>query len=155
MSNNFDIVKLIEKSPNTRLTKEYENKILSKIKKRFSLSHQQLFVSIFYCSLNYHPKNDFVIEFDNIWKWVGLDRRDQSKKILEKFFIQDVDYKIIEKPDPPIYGACANKEKILLNINTYKKFCLKVNTKKSDEIQDLYVKSMDLLLESWTKKAMN
>jgi len=33
--------------------------------------------------LNYHSKNDFVVDFDNIWKWVGFSRKDPAKRLLE------------------------------------------------------------------------
>lgn len=40
-----------------------------------------------------------------------------------------------------------NKETILMNINTFKKFCLKVGTKKADEIHDYYIKLEEILHE--------
>ena len=36
-----------------------------------------------------------------------------------------------------------NKEQILMNINTFKKLCLKAGTKKADEIHDYYIKNGD------------
>ena len=38
-------------------------------------------------------KKDFVIDFDTVWKWVGFMRKDSAKKVLEKHFVSDVDYK--------------------------------------------------------------
>ena len=65
--------------------KFYENKLLNKIKDNFTDSQQQLFVSSFYCFLNYDSKKDFIIDFDNIWKWVGFTRKDSAKKIRKTF----------------------------------------------------------------------
>jgi hypothetical protein len=45
-------------------------------------------------------------------------------------------------------GAGFNKETILLTINTFKKFCLKANTKKADEIHDYYLKLEELMHET-------
>ena len=41
-----------------------------------------------------------------------------------------------------------SSEKILLTVNTFKKFCLKSNTKKADEIHDYYIKLEELLQET-------
>ena len=40
-----------------------------------------------------------------------------------------------------------NKETIMLNIETFKKFCLKAGTKKADEIHEYYIKMEELLHE--------
>ena len=158
---NLNIAHLIEKNSITRLTKDYENKLLMKIKENFNDNQQQLFVASFYCFLNYDKKNDFVIDFDNVWKWLGYTRKSDGKRILEKFFTKDVDYKV-EKAAPPISvaafkgdnppknlgGAGLNKETIMLNINTFKKFCLKAGTKKADEVHDYYIKLEELLQET-------
>ena len=52
-----------------------------------------------------------------------------------KNFLVDLDYKVLL---PQMEGqknqGGNNKETILLNINTFKKFCLKAGSKKADEI---------------------
>jgi hypothetical protein len=40
------------------------------------------------------------------------------------------------------------EEQILMTINTFKKFCMKANTQKADEIHDYYIKLEELLLET-------
>ena len=154
MQENLNIADLIEKNSITRLSKNYENSFLIKIKENFNENQQQLFVASFYCFLNYNSKEDFVIDFDNVWKWLGFSRKDNSKRLLEKFFTKDIDYKI-EKSAPPRRGAVLdtvnggqNKEKIMLTVNTFKKFCLKAGTKKADEVHDYYIKLEELLHET-------
>ena len=92
---------------------------------------------------------------------MGFTRKDNSKRLLEKFFTIDIDYKVI-KAAPLIGGAAfdgdiqvknfggagLNKETIMLNINTFKKFCLKADTKKADEVHDYYIKLEELLQET-------
>lgn len=160
--NNLNIIQLIEKNPITRLsTKEYTNKFINKIKNNFTETQQQLFSSSFYCYLNYNSKKDFIIDFDTIWKWVGFSRKDSAKKILDKHFTINIDYEVI-KPAPQVGGAGfnlnkesknmgglgMNKEQIMLAVNTFKKICLKANTKKADEIHDYYIKLEELLHET-------
>ena len=75
----LNIVELIEKNPIVRLSNEYNNKLINKIKENFTGFEQQLFVSSFYCYLNYDKNIDFIIYLDDIWKWLGF-----SQKIIAK-----------------------------------------------------------------------
>lgn len=146
----LDIIALIEKNPVTKLSNTYNNKLVSKIKDNFTETQQQLFLSSFYCYLNYDAKNDFVVDLDNIWKWLGFNQKYNAKYCLEKNFTINNDYKIIA-PEPS--GAKKhmrgghNKETIMLNVNTFKKFCLKAGTKKADEIHDYFLKLEEILQE--------
>jgi hypothetical protein len=45
----LNIVELIEKNPITRLSQEYNGRLLNKIQQSFAEFEQQLFVSSFYC----------------------------------------------------------------------------------------------------------
>jgi len=235
--NKFNIVNLIEKNSITRLNKDYESKLVNKIKTVFTNKEQQIFLASFYCYLKYDSNKDFVIAFDNVWKWCGFTRKDHAKTLLEKYFTKDTDYKIyynnmtenntkttVDKLAPANSGAslsnCVtdnsllsnqkdevisklplteeykklcksnkktlveicrnkelkisgtkdeiikrilgydekdkneqihggqNKEKIMLNVNTFKKFCLKAQTEKADEIHNYYIKLESVLQET-------
>lgn len=63
-----------------------------------------MFLSSFYCYLNYDKEQDFVIKLNDIWKWLGFSRIDLCKRVLEKHFVKDIDYKI-EKAAPQVGGA--------------------------------------------------
>ncbi len=52
----LDIVKLIDKHPLVKLTGNYQNKLLNKIKETFNESQQQLFIGSFYSYLNHDAK---------------------------------------------------------------------------------------------------
>ena len=60
----LNIVELIENNPITKLSSDYNVKLLQKIKEQFTDFEQQLFLSSFYCYLNHHPTNDFVIDLE-------------------------------------------------------------------------------------------
>lgn len=155
----LNIVELIETNPITKLSKDYNIKLLVKIKQNFTQFEQQVFLSSFYCYLNCDPINDYVIDLDNIWKWIGFSYKHKAKILLEKLFVINKDYKVLlnhevkqkntennnEKKDN---RGGQNKEFIMLNINTFKKFCLKAGTTKADEIHDYYFKLEELLQES-------
>ena len=153
----LNIVELIEKNAMTRLSKDYENRLLMKIKDNFTDKQQQLFVASFYCYINYDSKKEFIIDFDNVWKWMGFTRKDNAKTCLEKHFTNDIDYQV-KKAAPatsgaPFGGAGLNKEQIMLTINTFKKFCMKANTKKADEIHEYYIKLEELLQETLNEES--
>ena len=139
----IDIVTLIENNPVTKLSKDYNVKLLVKIKEQFTNFEQQLFLSSFYCYLNFDPVKEFVIDLDNIWKWLGFSQKINAKTLLEKQFVIDKDYikslLLQQKQTAHVKGG-HNKEIFMLNIDTFKKFCLKAGTKKADEIHDYYMK---------------
>ena len=149
MSKSLNIVELIETNPITRLSNTYQNKLLTKIKERFTDDEQQIFVASFYCYLNYNSKTDFLINLDDIWKWLHFSTKQKSKELLEKNFIINKDYILLNlqvKQSPHIRGG-HNKETFMLNIDTFKKFCLKAGTKKADEIHEYYIKLEETLQE--------
>ena len=149
MSKSLNIVDLIETNPITRLSSTYQNKLLTKIKERFTDDEQQIFIASFYCYLNYNYKTDFLINLDDIWKWLHFSTKQKSKELLEKNFIINKDYILLNlqvKQSPHIRGG-HNKETFMLNIDTFKKFCLKAGTKKADEIHEYYIKLEETLQE--------
>ena len=97
--------------------------------------------------LNYHPIDDFVVNLDNVWKFIGFSNKANGKRLLKQHFTENRDYKkllirtdeqktaVIRTDD----GKFSN-ETIMLNINTFKKLCLKSNTDNADKIHDYYIK---------------
>jgi hypothetical protein len=43
----------------------------------------------------YRGNRDFVIDLDDIWKWLGFSQKAMAKRALEKNFKQEKDYKIL------------------------------------------------------------
>ena len=126
----FNIVELIENNPITRLSNTYQSNLLTKIKTKFTDEEQQMFVASFYCYLNYNPKEDFVIDLDNVWKWLGFNQKVKAKALLEKHFLNDIDYKsslsLQGKQSAHTKGG-HNKETFMLTIRTLKKSELLIN----------------------------
>ena len=143
MDASLNIVDLIENNPITRLSQTYQHKLLTKIKTNFSDNEQQLFLASFYCYLKHDTRKDFVIDLDDVWEWLGFKQKVNAKTLLEKSFENEKDYKksllLQQKQTISIKGG-HNKEIIMLNVETFKRFCLKAGTKKADEIHDYYLK---------------
>ena len=80
----IDIVDLIENNPISKINITCKSKLIEKIQSKFTTYEQQLFLSSFYCYLKYDKINDYVIDLDNVWKWLGFSTKGHSKYLLEK-----------------------------------------------------------------------
>ena len=90
--------------------------------------------------LNYNPVTDFIINLDNVWKFIGFSNKGNGKRLLQQHFKSDVDYKnSLLRTEKRVHGG-QNQETIMLNINTFKKLCLKANTENADKIHHYYIK---------------
>ena len=152
----LNIVDLIEKNPISRLSATYNNKLLLNIQKTFTGFEQKLFVSSFYCYLNYDKNLDFVVDLDNIWIWLGFASKFNAIRTLELHFQVGVDYK---KTIPQIGGIFSeqesttkakqnggqNRQIVMLTIKCFKSLCLKAQTKKASEIHEYYMKMEEVL----------
>jgi len=142
-------VDLIENNPITSLSDVYQDRLLTKIKAKFTEQEQQIFVASFYGFLKYDPINDYVIDLDDVWKWIGFSTKQKAKMLLKDNFVKDKEY-ILLNPQVRQKNETRgghNKETFMLNVITFKKFCLKAGTKKADEIHDYYIKLEETLHE--------
>lgn len=154
----LDIVALVKNSKISSLDDEYQVKLIEKIQGTFTEIEQQLCISGLIGFINHDTEKDFIIDLDPIWKWLGFERKGFAKKLLVKHFVKDINYIIytpggearrenaLEQFDKLAGGL--NKETILMTIDTFKKFCLKSNTKKADSIHDYYIKLEKLFLQT-------
>ena len=91
-----NIVNLIENNPISKFnTTKYQSKLIEKLQSKFTNYEQQLFLSSFYCYLKYDKINDFIIDLDDVWNWLGFSKKYHAKYLLEKQFIIDKDYKCL------------------------------------------------------------
>ena len=145
----LDIVDLIEKNPVVILSENSNDKLLKKIKERFSDEDQKIFISSFYCYLKYDQFKDFVVDLDDVWEWMGFARKDNAKRTLEKFFHKQIDYKLFA----PLSGGAKkgsgghNSLKTLMCVNTFKSLCLRANTSKASKIHEYYIKLETIIHE--------
>ncbi len=147
----IDIVNLIESNPITDFSGNYQSKLVEKVKNTFTNYEQQMFLSSFYCYLKYDSKKDYVIDLDNVWKWLGFGQKVNAKRVLEKNFKINDDYKLLlcqpAKQDEKPHGG-HNKETFMLNINTFKRFCLKAETLKANEVHEYFIKLENIIFET-------
>lgn len=118
-----------------------KTKLIDKLQQHFSEEEQKLYVANLFLYLNYHPVDDFVVNLENVWKFIGFANKANAKRLLKQHFTENKDYKIaLIRWDERKNEGGYNQETIMLNINTFKKLCLKSNTDNSDKIHDYYIK---------------
>jgi hypothetical protein len=85
---------------------------------------------------------------DNVWQWLGFNQKYNAKRLLEKDFKPEIDYKILPLPkeEQKKHGGHMH-QKIMLTINAFKRFCLKAGTAKADQIHEYYLKLEETLQE--------
>jgi hypothetical protein len=128
------------------LPENAQNKIIEKIKNTMNQSLCPMFISYFQSFVKNTPE-DFVIDFDDVWKWIGFSQKIPAIQLLKKYFIMDVDYKKIDKSiiKREHTRGGHNKEIIYVNLKTFKLFAIKSNTKKSSIIQSDFIKFDEIL----------
>jgi hypothetical protein len=73
---------------------------------------------------------------------------DQNKEITNKLYEEKAAYPVGEAAFNKKNLGGQNREQILMTIKTFKKLCLKANTKKSNEIHDYYLNLEEIVQES-------
>lgn len=153
----LNIVNLIENNPITHLSKPYQSKLLNNIKRYFTTDEQHMFVTSFYCYLNY-SKNECIIDLDNVWQWMGFAKKSNAKQLVESNFSLNTDYKILSCPKSKQPSSATdrgghNKKQVLITVATFKKMCMKANTSKAEEVREYFVKLEDILMELVNEQA--
>lgn len=115
-------------------------RFVSKMNSEFTEIQQKWYLSNFYIYLNHHPTNDFVINLDDIWKFIGFANKGNAKRTLENNFNIDTDYIIRLFPTEKPKNKGGNKETILLNTDTFKNLCMIAKTEEGKEIRSYYIK---------------
>ena len=127
-------------SNNNALTKD----LLKEIKQEFNEEEQLVFANNFYMYLNYHPTEDFVIDLGDVYEMIGFTKLGNAKALLDKNFTENEDYKIMlissQKQDSYEKWGGSNKQKVMLNTDTFKNLCMLARTEKAKKIRMYYVK---------------
>jgi hypothetical protein len=126
---------------------------LKKLLSKFNDDQKQLFVQNFVLYLHHHQQNDFVIDMDDIWEWLGFSIKQKAKDLLVRHFARESNYKISTNQAVERVHGGQNREKITMNIKTFKKLCLKAGTKKADKIHDYYITMEEVMQEYILERA--
>ena len=104
------------------------------LKKFSSVSNK--FIDDFFSQYDENTNDtDFVIDFDNIAKWLLL-RKDSLKRTLVETYRKDIDYKItIRKSNT----AGRPSESIFLTPDCFKRICMLTKSSKGEEVRSYYI----------------
>ena len=130
-----------------------DDKLLKKLQSKFTEEEQQLFVQSFRMYLNHDQETEYIVDLDDIWEWLGFARKENCKKVLEKHFQEGMHYKVLILHPQENSQRGRPNEQILMNIKTFKKLCLKANTKKADDVHNYYIKMEEVLQEYMLENA--
>lgn len=125
------------------------------LKNEFSNDDQRKFLDHFSLYLKYDAySDDFVIDLDDVYEWIGFTRKDAAKRLLVKHFNKDTEYSLeslIPSPVEQVHGG-HNKEKIKMSIGTFKAFCMIANTEKGKSTRKYYTKMENIFFKYITQK---
>ena len=79
---------------------------------------------------------------EDVWKWLGFSTKATCRRVLERHFKEDTDYKISELALPFGKGLKGgqNRLDIQMTVRTFKHLCLVSNTDKAKTIHRYYLK---------------
>jgi hypothetical protein len=134
-------------------------------KNALTTEEEKVFVQNFQTFIKYND-SDFVIDLDLAYQWIGFTRKDHTKRLLEKHFIEDKDYIIQDRENvllPPkeeqnIYDKKEeqrgghNKEYIMMTPDTFKSMCLLAQTKQGDIVREYYIKMEKIMMNHMENK---
>ena len=87
--------------------------------------------------------NEFPVDFDDAWRWIGYNKKQQAKNKLTNNFEPDVDYKVftqtgVNSTQQRIQGGRPS-EKISLTIDCFKSLGMMAGTENGKEIRRYFL----------------
>lgn len=132
------------------------------------------FILHFKLFLDYGYNNKkYPVNFDDVWRWCEFTQKNNAKRILLKHFKENEDYIILSENDNENrysfmnsdlsefenddenkkQNGGQNKETIMLNVDTFKEFCMKASTTKAKQIRSYYIK-LEKIFFLYTKEQL-
>jgi 2-hydroxy-3-keto-5-methylthiopentenyl-1-phosphate phosphatase len=88
-----------------------EQELVNKLKENFTETEQQMFIQSFSMYLNHDQENEYIINLDDVYTWIGFDRKGKCKELLIKHFQENKDYKIIKGSSTEDFASPAGEAK--------------------------------------------
>jgi len=109
-----------------------DDEILILLNKNCNENEKEMFIKSYNLYKLYkNNKDDYIIDLDNIWQWLGFSLKANAKRQFISKFKENIDYIVFHLKVEKSFGR--PKEQILMNVNTFKKFCMVASTTKSTE----------------------
>jgi len=97
------------------------------------------FIDDFFSLMDYKEfdSSEKIVDLDKVIKWLDINKG-MAKKTLTKSYIKNIDYSIKKVTKLKGKGG-QNKEKILLTIRCFKKFCQLTRSKHGDDVRNYFI----------------
>jgi len=83
---------------------------------------------------------EFPVDFDDAWEWVGYTRKDSAKEKLTRNFEKGLDYSAKWRSVAHSKGSTASRvEKIFLTVDAFKSFCMMAGTEKGKDVRKYFI----------------
>ena len=135
------------------LSLNIQSKMIDKLNNIFTEEDKKWYLASLYVHTNYHKTNDYIFNLENVFKMLGFANKGNAKKLLQSHFIENKDYKTsLVAPEKRKNEGGYNKESILLNLETFKDFCMKANTENGSKIRKYFRKIEEISFEIATEE---
>lgn len=110
----------------------------------FTTEDQQVFVKHFQDYLKYGADDtQFVVDFDDVYVWLGFTRKDNAKRLLHKKFNEGIEFittNLLLHKEEQLKSRQGgnNREKIMLTVPTFKAFSMYCETDKGKQTRQYY-----------------
>ena len=125
-----------------------DDKLLNLLKTQLNTDEQQQFILNFKLYLVYGDDDSkYVVDLEKIYEWLGYNRIDPAKRILVNNFTANEDYKVLLHTRVDQSRGGHNKEKILMNVSTFKELSMIANTEKAKKTRKYYSKMENIFFK--------
>jgi very-short-patch-repair endonuclease len=88
---------------------------------------------------NFHETRDYVLDSDDVAKWLGYEEAGQFVDLIMERFTQDVDYKLYPRDDSSKADQLG-ADRVKFTIQTFNSVCMKADTQRAHDILTYYVR---------------
>jgi phage anti-repressor protein len=130
-----------------------DSKLTELLLLHFNDDDQQRFVIHFKMYLKYGTdRTQFVVDFDDVYKYLGFTRKDNAKRALERNLQENVDYTVeslllLKEEQKPSGRGGHNKDKILLTVPAFKSLSMLSDTDKGKQTRLYYARMEEIFFQ--------
>ena len=136
----------------------HRNDMIVLLRERLSDPELLMFMESMYGYTQHDASVDMVVDLDHVVRYVGTPKSDLFRILAGARrtgeFVEDIDFKVTQIPNENNTGVGRQFNRVLLTPNAFKKLCLALNTPKSAQIREYFVKMETIVLE-YTSGALN
>ena len=137
-----------------------QDSFLSFLLARFTDAQKRLFAESYSVYMQDHLRDEFCIDLDEAFKWMGFRRKENAVKLLSKWLVLNIDYNLIRTPhlstaEPSErFKLRQNPDKYMLKPRAFKKLLFHAKTPEGVVASDYLLDIEDALL-AYTKSRLD